>query len=548
MISYKLDIKSNSNPDFVLQKQEEYSYAFRKLYRNFHLKENQEFICDIYNLSVLEWRSLLQQAEMKVSQTETNKKKLEDEILDLIESSNKLKLKEKRTRKETKKLFKSNKKLSKKEKSLGNDIVFGSRKLLKEITHLNNKYYNSETEQERLNIKQILDSKKEEFKENRILPLYIIGECGRCGNRLFDFDLPNKLIIYKPKKGVEVELRFSDYKTKKKDLLKLQEMIDSKSIAVSVFLSNDSISLSFDDTKINNFDINEKERRVEVNKVKDLGLDKETTTDLIRQVYIKYYDELKSRKLVNKIETRCMGIDLNPEHIGISVLESNQDGTFKIIHLRDFDLSNLCAKLPREATQGERTHQNNKRKHTICHVWKKIFQIFKYYKCSYLHIEDLNFKSKSRDLEVREANRKVNNVWHRELSKNLIDKYCNREGILRHKNDVNPVYTSLIGNLSYGYFDPVNASIEIGRRGIYCYTKGNFYPRLEVDTIMNTMSRINCVDLRDVSFIKDCKSWKEIGGAIKESGLRYRARMDESPFIVCKPFQGVENVSFHILS
>ena len=181
-------------------------------------------------------------------------------------------------------------------------------------------------------------------------------------------------------------------------------------------------------------------------------------------------------------------------------------------------------------------------------MWKKIFQIFKYYKCSYLHIEDLNFKSKSRDLEVREANRKVNNIWHRELSRNLIEKYCNREGILRHKNDVNPVYTSLIGNLSYGYFDPVNASIEIGRRGMYCYTKGNFYPQLEADTIMNTMSRINCVDLRDVSFIKDCKSWKEIGEAIKESGLRYRARMDESPFIVFKPFQGVENVSFYIFS
>ena len=32
----------------------------------------------------------------------------------------------------------------------------------------------------------------------------------------------------------------------------------------------------------------------------------------------------------------------------------------------------------------------------------------------------------------------------------------------------------------YNYFDPVNASIEIGRRGIYKFVKGKFYPPIQL--------------------------------------------------------------------
>lgn len=39
--------------------------------------------------------------------------------------------------------------------------------------------------------------------------------------------------------------------------------------------------------------------------------------------------------------------------------------------------------------------------------------------------------------------------------------------------EVNPAYSSFVGNMSYDYFDPISASLEICRRGINKYIKGN---------------------------------------------------------------------------
>ena len=51
---------------------------------------------------------------------------------------------------------------------------------------------------------------------------------------------------------------------------------------------------------------------------------------------------------------------------------------------------------------------------------------------------------------------------------------------------INPVYSSFIGNIQYNYVDAVNASIEIGRRGLFKYIKGTFYPHIrckDLDTM-----------------------------------------------------------------
>jgi len=409
--------------------------------------------------------------------------------------------------------------LQRKDKSLGNDIVFGTRTLLKKISFLNNNKKEN---------KDAIETAKKEFTENRLYPFYLLGEANQHGNRFFDFDLENKKIIYKPERGTKVEICFSNYRTYKKTLMRLQEMIDAKGISVSVMMDKNSINLSFDDEQLYGFAVDEKARREAVKKIKQQHLDEEIQTSLIKEQYKFFYDEQKSRKLKGKLAYRHLAVDMNPDYIGCVILDLI-DGKVTTVAAFYYDLVKTNMKLFKTAPAEHRKHINNKRIHGISHVWKDLFKIFTYFNCGHLVIEELEIKNN--DLGSKEANRKVNNMWHRELTSQLVNKYCNKLGI--DKIEINPVYSSLIGNTIYNFFiDPVNAAIEIGRRGILKFTKGNFYPTIDIGTITNTMTLLN--KQGDVSFLKDCESWREIYNKTKESELRYRTTIKETkiPYVV----------------
>ena len=106
----------------------------------------------------------------------------------------------------------------------------------------------------------------------------------------------------------------------------------------------------------------------------------------------------------------------------------------------------------------------------------------------------------------------------------MIQKYCNQFGI--KLIEVNSCYSSFIGNINHRYFDPINASIEIGRRGLYKYEQNKFYPSI-TETNVDTMSKLlqqNAVELRDVQRLKFWKDWFNI---FKETKHRYRHSLDE---------------------
>ena len=191
--------------------------------------------------------------------------------------------------------------------------------------------------------------------------------------------------------------------------------------------------------------------------------------------------------------------------------------------------------MPREATKDERKHRNNKRIHGLNHVWKDIFETLMYYKCGFFVMEDLNFKTNN-DLGNKEANRKCKNLWHRELSDKRIQKYINKLGI--NKIEVNPIYTSFIGNINYKYLDPTNAAIEIGRRGLFQYGGGAIYPEFRIDIILNTMTQRNKISFGDVSKLKAAENWVSAYKIIKKSGLRYRATKDDCT----NDYQVVDNI------
>jgi len=85
--------------------------------------------------------------------------------------------------------------------------------------------------------------------------------------------------------------------------------------------------------------------------------------------------------------------------------------------------------------------------------------------------------------------------------------------------DVNPAYSSFIGNLQHDYTDPINASIEIARRG-YSYRvlkkTDKFYPSLDVKHQWKEMA---------TSF----GDWKELyQHVVKNLKMRYRVSLQDA--------------------
>ena len=526
MITIKLKIKSCTDFDYITQKQLNYSFAFRLLYNHINLINDTNYLFNIkklYILNDIEIRSLISEVKTKFNLIKTGKEKLETNIVNINnEIKNLLTLP--KSNKLNRKLFNLNKNLVYKNKILSKDIVFGKLSLLRKLSYLNNNKSKNHNE---------IIKTKQEYQNNRILPIYLLGEANQKGNRFILFDLLNNKIVYKPNIKTKINIDFAYYTNYIKQFTKLQELINNKGISVSIRLSKEYLYLIYDEEVLNGYNLDINERTKEVNIIKNNHIDKETKSILIKEIYKKYYTQQELKKLENKLNNRYISFDLNLDYIGCSILDKVND-KYNIIYCFNYDLSELNNLiLNKSCDSNEQFNLNNKRRHGICHVWKDLFEIAKYYNCGYLVLEDLEFKS-NKDFGNHISNKKVNNIWYRELSNNLINKYCNINGIIIL--EINPCYTSFIGNINNEFIDPVNAAIEIGRRGIYKYTKNSFYPEFEIGTIMNAMSNLN--KMRDVSVIKDCGNWIEVYRKVKESGLRYRATRDDCK----KEFRIVNNI------
>jgi IS605 OrfB family transposase len=509
----KVKIVFNSNPSFIRKKQVYYSYAFRKLYKHFDLTDIPflEKLSKTFNLSKYELNCLKSDVKTKISQIQTNKETLEDKILSLMEDIEDIKNQE-NTRKNRSKIFILERKLRKANKRLPKDIVFGTKDILKRISFLSNNKEENKSEIEKL---------KEEFSENKILPLNYLGSLNDGNsNRYFNFDFENNTVVYKPNKNTKIELKYSLHsKPYKKQLLQLQEIKDSKLLPITVRLSTEYIYICFDEQKLNGFAFNKKGCKKEL---------KETVNDLnAKQIYRNGFIEQAVRQLKRKNENRLFALDLNPCFIGCSILEKTGDGTFKILDKFCYDLSILTAKSNKSSFHKDSKYLNSKRKHEISLIYKDIFKKIRHFNCGYFAMEDLNFKGTNLKLEKKEFNRKTKNVWNLNFQTNLISKHCNEQGII--KIDVDPCYTSFIGNILYSDFDPINASVEIGRRGMFRYSKGfKYFPNL-TETIKDTMI-LRFTPQGDVLKIKDCTSWKSLFKFFKETKIIYRFQLKDCIF------------------
>jgi IS605 OrfB family transposase len=253
---------------------------------------------------------------------------------------------------------------------------------------------------------------KDEYKQfcNNSEYIYSIGETPNKGNRKFSLELQNNLVIFKPSKGIKIELLLPNLRNNiKKELISLDLLSKLKKLPVTYKLDLKHIYITFDETVLND-----------------------------------------NKSSIEFKPNRVVGIDVNPNHIGLSILEFNED-KYEIIKTYDYDLSKLTGK----------KDSQNKLKHETIEITNKIVNICKHYLVKSIIVENLSIKSKDGN-KGRNYNSLVNNKWLRNLVQEQLEKRCNNYNVNFYK--ILPYYTSYIGNLQHDYFDPINASIEIARR------------------------------------------------------------------------------------
>ena len=311
----------------------------------------------------------------------------------------------------------------------------------------------------------------EEFKISKLRGFTSEGQANEKGNRYFNFDIFNNIIIYKRNKKEHISLELPNLKKKaKEELLKIQFLMEEKKLPVTIKLKNNHIFITFDEGVIHN--------------------------------------ELRLKDLKSN---RVMGIDLNPNYIGFSVLEFKKDDSFSVLKKGVFDVTLL-----------NKNFKKNKKHHELRELNHKLIKICKHYKVSKICIEDLNISSSNKK-QGKVFNRLCNNQWNREVTISNLKVLASTYGI--ELVEVNPIYSSFVGNIEYGNSntpDMVASSIEIGRRGYKKFSKGWFYPTLNLEKVRNKFNQWK------EEIYSDVKSWKELFLKVKKSGMRYRFQLNES--------------------
>jgi len=481
IITLKIKIKSLSNEKLIDDKIFMYTGCYNYLYKCFEQVEDKDFLNDIklkFNINEIELRSIISQIKVKKDiEITNNKKKLNriEELYKYIEESN-----------NSKNIFKWVNKIEFLKKSIKNNEVFGKRSLLQSITKDANKSIRNE-------------KKINQWKESRKRNIFIIGEANYKGNRFINFNLLENIIEYRPKHKQKCLIELHKYKDKRIDFNKLQYLIDSKEISVTTTINKEYVFLTFD---LNSYlGISQRLKEIKSNLQKEIKEKFITDKQVIKNMYSIEYKKLEEELSIKKLKNRYCSIDMNPDGIGVSIFDSKND---KQIFIEKFyiDFSKNNLNLGLSSDNEKNLKQTNKRKAEILYSLSRLFEKLRHYRVYNFVMEELNFT----DIDgKRITNRKINNVWN----KDLILQKIKKEICLSNMNliEVNPVYTSFIGNIQHEEFDPIAASIEIGRRGFNKYKKGSFYPKIlikDIDTLELLIGKRLINDAQDLNDL----NWK----------------------------------------
>jgi IS605 OrfB family transposase len=343
----------------------------------------------------------------------------------------------------------------------------------------------------------------EEFAIARLAPIPFDGRANENGNRKADFDLPNNEINIKFSKAEHVNLNLIFHPNYINEFNILQEMIDRNLIAVSWNIcKNNEIHLSYDIAKVKLYE-RRKNQSIYTSSVHDL---------------VDYTAGYKSRP------TMYAGLDANPAELAYSIWDAASN---QIIFSDYYNFETLVNKkyvgTPQDKEKAANYLNTHLEKIAIAIVNELIhYQVYQF------HPEKLNFKQGDQG-KGSKFNAIMSN-WPYGRFLELLKKHCENAGII-----FKPVladYSSFIGNINYGFPDPVAASCELARRGYYTDQR---YPEIpDVSALANLWKEEPLH-----SDIKLCTSWKNLYQVFnKKSGQIYRHKLkDKSGFVEANSYK-----------
>lgn len=376
-----------------------------------------------------------------------------------------------------------------------------------------------------------LPSLKEEYKKNRIAPYYSVGDCGHSGgnkncNQFFNLSFSDKHVIFKPNRNTKIKI---DFVSSDKDLAILETANKNKQLPITITVNNDNIYFSYETFKLHNI-------IPKFNK-KDVSNSKNKITDELEQIY--------DRRNKNYIAA----IDLNPQEIGFSIIKVLPNNQFKIVKAYNFSLKNI------KLIKGEKSISNKYKKTAnvlkieqglIC---KKIISIMNYYNVGYFIMDNVEKLSAKGDLcRNKTINRLFTQVWHKDRIMYLLSKNCDKYGI-RIFNKISNAYTSIIGNISYPFYDSVNASIDLARRGAITINQdvkkfdSKEYYKIDENDKKNIKEFLDgkmykSEALSDVLITETFGNWKQFADFLRMKDL-YNGYRNKEPFTCCGIVRGM---------
>ena len=355
---------------------------------------------------------------------------------------------------------------------------------------------------------------KEEFRIKRLSPIYSIGTSGKTcvskGNVKFYLNQDLKTVLFKPSRQIHIDLILPNLKPNyKKILSKLFVLQERKSIPISYKLDLDYIYIIFDEERLN-----------------------------------------EGFKQAKQIQDRVLGIDLNPNYIGWSVVDwkASSEDSYRLIKsgvITLKPLNDLETNFNVSSDNPVKVKLNCKRRHETLEIAKFLVETARHYRCQLFSVEDLSVKTGDRGMG-RRFNRLVNNQWNRNILISSLNRRCDLYSIRFIK--VRPEYSSFLGNILYRGLnlpDMILSSVEISRRAFEFYGQYISKERQKEKNIVfpersgfeEAVSR----SIEELNIADGPVSFTELYRHIKESKVRYRLSLDQFPDLEFSRFSSNSN-------
>ena len=330
---------------------------------------------------------------------------------------------------------------------------------------------------------------KKEFKKLRILPLFLEGQKADFANRRVRIKDKHTLEFVVNGKVIFV-FRVSDKRCGILNQLKKKQ--DAKQMPITYTIGDDYITITY----------NQKLLTVPKNH--------------------------------NLLANRIMSIDMNPDYIGITIFDVDQNSYIRnILKAYVIDWSTIT-EIQKELKQASNSEGNkyltNKRTHEIKNVGKFISDLSVFYKCKYIAIEDLDFDSNCKGFR--------NSKWNRKLVFQSLFKHSVENGVTILR--VNPAYTSIIGNIvcRHNIPDMCRSAYEIGYRAVKGLQNGNFDEDwVDTNEYLHSLDKVKDFIIKsleecgnkdkEIEEVKTFDNYRQISIFINKNKIQYRVSIED---------------------